>query len=143
MVISGFNSSAFILWDDIVQTKLITIDKINMPSSPPEKNSAEAKSFDMNTVDDRLSAMYTNDQDKEQSYDQWANKYDSDLVNDLNYVAHIEAARIFNEMTIDKHARVLDVACGVCDGQHCHIAPITRVFVRWNRVNQTAITFQT
>jgi len=70
------------------------------------------KKFDIENVDSRLSAVYTSDQDKEAAYDQWANSYETDLVNDLGYVAHIDAASIFSKVFGDTGASVLDVACG-------------------------------
>ena len=83
-----------------------------MSDTPNDKHASQSHSFDMNAIDGRLRAMYTNDKDKEQSYDEWANKYDNDLINELAYVAHIDAARIFSELDVDREARILDVACG-------------------------------
>lgn len=68
--------------------------------------------FEMEEIDSRLSDLYTSDENKREKYDRWAGEYESDLVNEMDYVAHIDAARIFNEVVIDKNCRILDVACG-------------------------------
>ncbi len=68
--------------------------------------------FEMEKIDIRLSDLYTSDENKQEKYDRWAGEYESDLVNEMDYVAHIDAARIFNEVVIDKNCRILDVACG-------------------------------
>ncbi len=68
--------------------------------------------FSMDKVDPRLASMYTTDEDKIGKYDRWASSYESDLVSDLDYVAHIEGARVFSEEVSDCHCRILDVACG-------------------------------
>jgi SAM-dependent methyltransferase len=70
------------------------------------------KPFKMDKVDKRLSDMYTSEDNKLEKYDRWAANYEVDLVEEMNYVAHIDAARIFSECVTDKNSRVLDVACG-------------------------------
>ena len=70
------------------------------------------KKTDLNGIDRRLSDLYSSSEDKEQTYDRWASTYESDLVNDMDYVAHKHAAKLFREYVIDFDARVLDVACG-------------------------------
>ncbi len=62
--------------------------------------------------DERLAAVYGRTENKEQQYDEWAQTYDSDLVDDLGYVAFSEAGDIFMEAVTDRSARILDVACG-------------------------------
>ncbi len=62
--------------------------------------------------DERLAAVYGRTENKEQQYDEWAQTYDSDLVDDLGYVAFSEAGDIFMEVVTDRSARILDVACG-------------------------------
>jgi 2-polyprenyl-3-methyl-5-hydroxy-6-metoxy-1,4-benzoquinol methylase len=70
------------------------------------------KDFNMENIDTRLSDLYTSDENKQEKYDQWAGEYESDLVKEMDYVAHIDAARIFSETVTDKNCRILDVACG-------------------------------
>ncbi len=67
---------------------------------------------DVEKFDQRLTKVYSTDVNKEQQYDEWAADYESDLVNDLEYVAHKEASDIFVDYVTDKNSRVLDVACG-------------------------------
>ena len=74
-------------------------------------NAGERK-LDMDKVDDRLSKMYTFEGDKQAQYDQWAETYESDLVGDLGYVAHLRSSEIFNDLVADKNTRVLDLGCG-------------------------------
>lgn len=74
--------------------------------------SAGGWKLDMDKVDDRLSRMYTFAGDKQAQYDQWAENYESDLVNDLGYVAHLRSSEIFSDVVADKNARVLDMGCG-------------------------------
>ena len=62
--------------------------------------------------DKRLAAAYSRTENKEQQYDEWAQTYDSDLVDDLGYVAFREAGDIFMEFVPDRSTRILDVACG-------------------------------
>ncbi len=81
--------------------------------SPPgscSKNVGPAP--DLNRFDDRLAAVYRQTDDKEAQYDQWASSYEADLVDDLGYVAHIDAGDIFAEAVADRSVRILDVACG-------------------------------
>lgn len=68
--------------------------------------------FEMDKIDSRLSDIYTSDDNKLEQYDRWANNYESDLVEEMNYVAHIDAARIFSEVVSNRKLEVLDVACG-------------------------------
>lgn len=70
------------------------------------------KNFDMKQVDSRLSRLYTGQADKQQTYDTWAGDYDHDLVNELGYVAHKDAAKVFDEVVPDRNVKILDVACG-------------------------------
>lgn len=79
------------------------------------------KKVDVDRFDDRLTAAYSNDVDKEKQYDEWAATYESDLVNDLGYVAHLQASDIFISHVSDRDARILDVACGTgLVGQYLH-----------------------
>ncbi len=73
-----------------------------MKQSPP----------DVQRFDDRLAAAYSRTDNKEQQYDEWASTYDTDLIDDLGYVAFKDAGDIFMEVAADRNARVLDVACG-------------------------------
>ena len=70
------------------------------------------KPFEMDKVDKRLSDLYTSEDNKLEKYDRWAVDYEADLVEEMNYVAHIDAARIFSDVITDKSCHVLDVACG-------------------------------
>lgn len=70
------------------------------------------KNFKMEKIDSRLSSLYTSDENKLEKYDRWASDYESDLVDEMDYVAHIDAAKIFSEVVADKSCRILDVACG-------------------------------
>ena len=62
--------------------------------------------------DDRLSMVYDPKGDKVKLYNEWADTYDSDLLNDLGYVAYSEAGSIFTELVPEKSTPILDVACG-------------------------------
>ena len=64
----------------------------------------------MEKIDTRLSDLYTSDDNKQEKYDRWAGEYESDQVNEMEYVAHNDAARIFSETVTDKSCRILDVA---------------------------------
>jgi predicted TPR repeat methyltransferase len=68
--------------------------------------------IDVDQYDSRLSTIYSKSDDKEKQYDEWADSYDQDLVEDLEYVAHREAGKLFTEQVPDRSARILDVACG-------------------------------
>ncbi len=68
--------------------------------------------LDLERFDERLAAVYGRTENKEEQYDEWAQTYDSDLVDDLGYVAFSEAGDIFMEVVTDRSARILDVACG-------------------------------
>ena len=67
---------------------------------------------DTGRFDDRLSAVYDPKGDKVKLYDDWAGTYDHDLLDDLGYVAHLDAGAIFLEQVPDRSTSVLDVACG-------------------------------
>ena len=54
------------------------------------------KKPDVHRFDPRLAAAYSRTENKEQQYDEWAATYDSDLVGDMGYVAHIDAGNVFN-----------------------------------------------
>ena len=70
------------------------------------------KDIDVETFDPRLAAVYRQREDKRRHYDEWARSYDTDLVDDLDYVAHRETGDLFAGQVADKSSRVLDVACG-------------------------------
>jgi 2-polyprenyl-3-methyl-5-hydroxy-6-metoxy-1,4-benzoquinol methylase len=70
------------------------------------------KKPNVDRFDNRLAAAYSRTENKEQQYDEWAATYDSDLVDDLGYVAHRDAGDVFMERVVDKSAHILDVACG-------------------------------
>ena len=70
------------------------------------------KKIDVETFDPRLSAVYRQREDKLRHYDEWAGSYETDLVDDLDYVAHLETSDIFAKLVGDRTSRVLDVACG-------------------------------
>lgn len=70
------------------------------------------KKVDVNQFDKRLAAAYNRSEDKEQQYDEWAASYDSDLVDDMGYVAFRDAGDIFIDLVPDTSLRILDVACG-------------------------------
>lgn len=67
---------------------------------------------ELERFDDRLSRIYAPEGDKAKLYDEWANTYDEDLLNDLGYVAHSEVGSIFTELVTDTSTAILDVACG-------------------------------
>jgi len=71
-----------------------------------------SKKVDVARFDDRLSKVYSTSENKEHQYDEWAETYESDLVNDMDYVAHKEASDIFSAVVPDRSQRILDVACG-------------------------------
>ncbi len=70
------------------------------------------KEININKFDARLSRAYSTTENKQQQYDDWAQSYESDLVNDLGYVAHKDASELFARIVPDKAVRILDVACG-------------------------------
>lgn len=70
------------------------------------------KDIDIETFDPRLASVYRNRDDKLRHYDEWAESYESDLVDDLDYVAHRDASDIFAGLIENRSSRVLDVACG-------------------------------
>ncbi len=63
-------------------------------------------------IDSRLNNVYQTGGDKQAIFDKWAETYDYDLVNELGYVADVEACREFESIITDKNARVLDAGCG-------------------------------
>jgi len=63
-------------------------------------------------IDSRLKNVYDNPGNKQALFDDWASTYDSDLVDDLGYVAHAEACRLFISLVTDRQARILDAGCG-------------------------------
>jgi len=63
-------------------------------------------------IDSRLNHVYQTDGDKQAIFDKWADTYDHDLVNELGYVADVEACRVFESLVTNKNARVLDAGCG-------------------------------
>jgi len=63
-------------------------------------------------IDSRLKNVYDNPGDKQALFDDWASTYDQDLVNDLGYVADVEACRLFMSLITDRQARILDAGCG-------------------------------
>lgn len=67
---------------------------------------------DSDKVDARLSRVYDNPDDKQGLFDDWAKTYDTDLVDDLGYVADAEACRRFVALVPDRQARILDAGCG-------------------------------
>jgi predicted TPR repeat methyltransferase len=68
--------------------------------------------IDVDQYDNRLSAIYSKADNKEQQYDDWAGSYDKDLVDDLEYVAYREAGKLFTKRVPNRSVRILDVACG-------------------------------
>lgn len=67
---------------------------------------------DVSAFDERLARAYTQTENKQQQYDDWAASYDSDLIDDMDYVAYKDAGDIFFDVVPDKAVRILDVACG-------------------------------
>ena len=67
---------------------------------------------DFKSVDSRLNRVYQHSGDKRGLYDDWASSYDSDLLNDMGYVAHIETCRELISQVTDREARILDAGCG-------------------------------
>lgn len=63
-------------------------------------------------LDARLSRVYRNRGDKQALYDDWAATYDRDLLDELGYVADVEACRRLIAMVPDRSARILDAGCG-------------------------------
>ena len=70
------------------------------------------KKLELKRIDSRLSDLYSSSKDKEQTYNRWAVTYESDMVDDMEYVAHKHAAKLFGQYVNDFDARVLDIACG-------------------------------
>ena len=70
------------------------------------------KEINVNHFDDRLAAVYSQTENKEKQYDNWASSYETDLVDDMEYVAHKATSDIFAKYCTDKSANILDVACG-------------------------------
>ena len=46
------------------------------------------------------------------AYDEWAAKYDDDLLGEMGYVAPIIASNLLKDSLVDKEARILDAGCG-------------------------------
>jgi predicted TPR repeat methyltransferase len=67
---------------------------------------------DSNKVDSRLKRVYDNPGDKQELFDNWAPTYDHDLVEDLGYVADVEASQRLISLLPDKQSRILDAGCG-------------------------------
>jgi len=67
---------------------------------------------DTDGIDERLDRVYADPGDKRALYDDWAASYDSDLLDDLGYVAHLEACRRLQARVTDLDARILDAGCG-------------------------------
>ena len=67
---------------------------------------------DSKKIDSRLNNVYQTGGDKQAIFDKWAETYDHDLVNELGYVADVEACRAFESLVTDKNARILDAGCG-------------------------------
>ena len=67
---------------------------------------------DSDRLDARLSRVYDNPGDKQALFDDWAETYDNDLVDDLGYVADAETCRRFEALVTDRNARILDAGCG-------------------------------
>ncbi len=63
-------------------------------------------------IDSRLSKVYENDGNKQELFDNWASTYDHDLIDDLGYVADVEACRQLVSLVTDRQARILDAGCG-------------------------------
>jgi predicted TPR repeat methyltransferase len=72
----------------------------------------DEKKLDVDHFDNRLARVYTRTGNAQQRYDEWAATYESDLVGDMDYVAHKQASEILIETVPDNSVRVLDVACG-------------------------------
>ncbi|MGI9310383.1 MAG: class I SAM-dependent DNA methyltransferase [bacterium] len=70
------------------------------------------RKLDMRQVDSRLAEIYTFKGDKQAQYDRWAEHYESDLIDDLGYVAHLRGCEIFARVVADTDARTLDLGCG-------------------------------
>ncbi len=67
---------------------------------------------DNDGIDQRLGRVYADQGDKQALYDDWAASYDSDLLGDLGYVAHLEACSRLQARVPDPDARILDAGCG-------------------------------
>ena len=86
------------------------------------------KKPNVDRFDPRLAAAYSRTENKEQQYDEWAATYDSDLVDDMGYVAHIDAGNVFMEVGPDKDCAILDVACGTgLAGQYLQSHQYTKI----------------
>ncbi len=46
------------------------------------------------------------------AYAEWADQYDSDLINDMGYVAPVTAGALLQSRLSDRNARILDAGCG-------------------------------
>lgn len=54
----------------------------------------------------------TNKDELKAAYSEWAEQYDSDLVEELGYVAPVLAAKVLEKDLDDKTAQILDAGCG-------------------------------
>ena len=56
-------------------------------------------------------------------YDEWADAYESDLIDEFGYTAHTIAADALLERLTDQHASIVDYGCGTgLVGEHLHAA---------------------
>lgn len=60
----------------------------------------------------RLNRVYARSGDKRDLWDEWADDYDADLVDELGYVAPRQAGEVFMQLVPDRAARILDAGCG-------------------------------
>jgi predicted TPR repeat methyltransferase len=67
---------------------------------------------DSDKIDARLNRVYTKKGDKQALYDDWAESYEQDLVDDLGYVAHDQACLRLQALLPERNARILDAGCG-------------------------------
>ncbi len=52
------------------------------------------------------------DEDMQAFYSSWADEYDAQLENELNYLAPAKTAALFMRYTTDRGAKILDIGCG-------------------------------
>jgi ubiquinone/menaquinone biosynthesis C-methylase UbiE len=52
------------------------------------------------------------DEDMQVFYSNWADEYDTQLENELNYLAPVIIAALFMRYTTDHEAKILDIGCG-------------------------------
>ncbi|MDH3376618.1 MAG: class I SAM-dependent methyltransferase [Gammaproteobacteria bacterium] len=70
------------------------------------------KQDDSQDLDPRLTALYSSGTDHRRVYEQWAQNYDTELIDDLGYVADREACAVFASVVTDRGARILEAGCG-------------------------------